>query len=521
MKREWRSLTRKVVYVLLMIPLIIAMSVLGRPGVYDSAGELERGGVLATVRDEHRLTQANLGEIDPASETLRLASLGMVGVASNLLWNQAHEYKKKEDWHNLRSVLDQIAKVQPNFPGVWRFQAWNLSYNVSAEFDDYKDRYFWVKEGIRYMERGLQYNRDHPRLLWDLGWFISHKVGRSDERLQFRRMFRRDTDFHGEEASINPDRFDNWLVGKRYFVQAQNIVLDTALGARLLGGMSPLVFHADVPMAQINYSDNLNVDGVFGERALRSWREAASEWFEADENSETYVYGDLEIPTSWGFDISLNDLEPLVEENESLAARLDALAPGVRETLAAKRRAELTPEQLDALDTPESLIGDRYPIKREAEEATKVETLEIADLAEPEDRKEARQVAAQIELNVERIKAINRYRQIVNFEYWRMRCDLERLEIADRAHELIYNGNQAYLDSDVLTAEESYREGMQLWRELIDRFPALLDARDESEDLMQVITNYRRILDAQDKVFPEDFILQDVVDRWGGSEYEY
>ncbi|MCA9222492.1 MAG: hypothetical protein KDA71_19330, partial [Planctomycetales bacterium] len=310
----------------------------------------------------------------------------------------------------------------------------------------------------------------------------------------------------------------NWLVGKRYFVKAQDIVLNTALGARLLGGMSPLVFHADVPMAQINYSDNLNVDGVFGERALRSWREAAGEWFEPEDNADGYVYGDLEIPTSWGFDISLNDLEPLKAENEALRAKLDELAPGVRESQIGTRRAELSPEQLDALETPETLIGERYSIKREAEEATRVAPLEIADLAPAENRDEARQIAAQIDLNQERINAIVRYRLIVNFEYWRMRCDMERLEMADRAHELIYNGNQAYIDSELLTAEESYREGMQLWRELIDRYPELLDARDESEDLMQVISNYRRILDQQDKVFPQDFILQDVVDRWGGTE---
>lgn len=517
MKREWRSLIRKVIYVLLMIPLIIGMSILGRPAVYDAAGNLEKGGVLANVRDEYRLTQANLGEIDPASETLRLASLGMVGVASNLLWEQANEYKKKEDWHNLRAVLDQIAKVQPNFTGVWRFQAWNLSYNVSAEFDDYKDRYFWVKEGIRYMKRGVEYNRDHPRLLWDLGWFISHKIGRSDEKEQFRRLFRHDTDFHGQEAAISPDRFDNWLVGKRYFDQAQDIVLGTALGARRLGGMSPLVFHADVPMAIINYSDNLNVDGVFGERAIRSWRQAAGEWFEAEEQQEAVVYGDLEIPTSWGFNIHLNDLEPLLEENESLKAQLDELAPGVREGLLEKRRAALSPEQREALDTPEELIGELYPVKREAEAATQIEPLEIADAA-GENAAEARQIAAQIELNLERIRAIGRYRQIVNFEYWRMRCDLERTDVADRAHELIYNGNQAFIDTELETAEAAYAEGMTYWRQLIDRFPELLDARDEGEDLMHVITNYGRILDSQDKPFPEDFILQDVVDRWGGSE---
>ena len=47
---------------------------------------------------EYRLGQANLGEIDPASETIKLATLGLRGVAVNLLWEKANHYKKIEDW---------------------------------------------------------------------------------------------------------------------------------------------------------------------------------------------------------------------------------------------------------------------------------------------------------------------------------------------------------------------------------------------------------------------------------------
>ena len=63
----------------------------------------------------------------------------MRGVAANILWKKANDCKMKKDWTNLSATLKQITKVEPNFIGTWRFQAWNLSYNVSAAFDDYHD----------------------------------------------------------------------------------------------------------------------------------------------------------------------------------------------------------------------------------------------------------------------------------------------------------------------------------------------------------------------------------------------
>ena len=96
------------------------------------------GGKLAQLRAQHNLAQAELGEIDPASETIKLATLGMRNIASLLLWEQANYYKKVEDWTSLAATADQITRLQPNFIAVWRFQSWNIAYNVSVEFDDYR-----------------------------------------------------------------------------------------------------------------------------------------------------------------------------------------------------------------------------------------------------------------------------------------------------------------------------------------------------------------------------------------------
>ncbi len=95
----------------------------------------------------------NLGEVDPASETIKLATLGLRGVAVNLLWEKANYYKKVEDWTNLTATLEQLAKLQPNFITFWKFQAWNLTYNVSVEFDDYHDRYYYVRRGIQFLRK--------------------------------------------------------------------------------------------------------------------------------------------------------------------------------------------------------------------------------------------------------------------------------------------------------------------------------------------------------------------------------
>ena len=116
--------------------LLIPLSALSQPA--DSSSP---GGKLARLRTAYGLAQANLGEVDPTSETMRLATLGLKNVAVTLLWDRVNHYKKVEDWTNLSAALEQMTKLQPNFYSVWDFQAHNLSYNISVEFDDYHDRY--------------------------------------------------------------------------------------------------------------------------------------------------------------------------------------------------------------------------------------------------------------------------------------------------------------------------------------------------------------------------------------------
>ena len=63
---------RKIVYACLIAALLLPLSWLSQPETTET-----KGGVLAQMRSEHQLSQAQLGEIDPASETIKLATLGI------------------------------------------------------------------------------------------------------------------------------------------------------------------------------------------------------------------------------------------------------------------------------------------------------------------------------------------------------------------------------------------------------------------------------------------------------------
>ena len=276
------SFRRKITYLVLMALLLVPLYLISGPSFLNANGQLSEGGLLTRERQKHGLGQSNLGEIDPASESMKLATLGMRGIAANLLWERANEYKKKEQWDNLRATLNQIVKLQPNFISVWQFQSWNLSYNVSVEFDNYEHRYHWVKKGIDFLMQGIRYNRNEPRLLWDLGWFFGHKVGRSDEYRQFRRKYRQDRDFHETlpldlDAMQGPLGPDNWLTAYQWFREAQRVVDNEGVPIK---GKNPLVFHSDAPKARIRFGDAIEEEGILDEQAALAWEKAHADWLQ-------------------------------------------------------------------------------------------------------------------------------------------------------------------------------------------------------------------------------------------------
>ena len=476
--------------------LLVPLSALSQPA--DSAGE---GGKLAQLRKQFGLSQANLGEIDPSSETIRLATLGLKNVAVCFLWDRANHYKKVEDWTNLSAALEQMTKLQPNFYSVWDFQAHNLSYNISVEFDDYHDRYAWVMKGIEFLRQGIGYNQYEPRLLGRMGWFIGHKIGRADEKLQYRRLFKDDDDFHQHDrpGRTLPER-DNWLVGNEKYHAGQQLA-DS--GAQLK--TTELIFHSEPMMTMINYARALEDDGVFGAAARAGWEKAGKEMRD---------FATREIPTTWDVPIRLGLREDELARASRLNEELERLLPGQFKAMEERRRAALPAEQKAALEVPPM---DRNDVQQraayQAQENLQVNWPMVAREAPADVREKARDLSRQwLEAN-ETAEIISRYRDIVNFEFWRATCEAEVTEPALRARELTWLAGKEYQAARLQPAKKAYEDGFVAWREVLDASTILRNDTITNEDINTIVSQYRKVLEQLDEPFPKPFILQDVVDR--------
>ena len=478
--------------------LLVPLSALSQPA--DSAS---KGGKLAKLREQFGLSQANLGEVDPTSEAMRLATLGLKNVAVTLLWDRANHYKKVEDWTNLSAVLEQMTKLQPNFYSVWDFQAHNLSYNISVEFDDYHDRYAWVMKGIEFLRQGISYNQREPRLLGRMGWFIGQKVGRADEKKQFRRLFKADDDFHERDrpGRTLPER-DNWLVAREKYVAGQQI---TDSGAPLK--TTALIYHSEPMMTAINYAKGLEEDGTFGAAARDGWKLAGD---------EMRRFSVREIPTTWDVPIRLGMREAELARAERLAGELEQLLPGRFKALEESKRSSLTESQKAALEVPPPEMTDAQRIDaQKASQIIAVDWSMVVRDAPAEVRVRAKELLRQYTEAKETADIIQRYREIVNFDVWRATCEAEVTEPAIKSREAMWRAEREFTNARLQTARQAYDEAFVALREVLDASPVLRKDWATTDEIREVIDRYRKVLEQLDEPFPKPFVLQDIVDKKG------
>jgi hypothetical protein len=258
----------------------------------------------------------------------------------------------------------------------------------------------------------------------------------------------------------------------------------------------------------MNYSENLEEDGIFGEKPRLAWAKAYREWND---------YGDREIPTTFGDIIRLNDRGMYHDKAEQLAAQIDAMAGGLREKIAEERKADLTTEEREAYETPREERTERqHELAFEVDRKLNVSHQDVAKRLSGAERGQAMEIAEQLEEAERLADVVRRYQQIVNYEFWQRRADVEQTPEALQARQLCYEARRELTEQISLRpAKEKIEAGLAKWREVLDlpQFPHLLEDRNLGRDIIDAIKLYRRILDASDEPFPEDFILQDVVEQ--------
>lgn len=129
-------------------------------------------------------------EGQPPEVALGVALGAFRGIFVNFLWIRANDMKQDGRFFELIQLSEAITRLQPRFPRVWVFHAWNLAYNVSVSTQTREERWNWVEAGINLLrQRGIPANPNDLLLHKELAWIFLHKIqGVADDANRYYKM---------------------------------------------------------------------------------------------------------------------------------------------------------------------------------------------------------------------------------------------------------------------------------------------------------------------------------------------
>ncbi len=124
---------------------------------------------------------------DPPQVAAGIAMGAFKGLFVNILWIRANELKEEGKYHEAIELAKAITRLQPRFPRVWIFHAWNMAYNISVVTQTPEERWGWVQAGIRLLRDGGIPNNPNETILYkELAWLYLHKIaGYTDDSSQY------------------------------------------------------------------------------------------------------------------------------------------------------------------------------------------------------------------------------------------------------------------------------------------------------------------------------------------------
>ncbi len=131
------------------------------------------------LRTEHQLTlDANSTKGLPPDIALLTKTGTFRALAIDIAFMRMEKLKQDSKFYEINRLSTLLCKMAPRFPSVWKYAAWNLSYNVSVANYTPEGRWYWVNKGIELLRNeGLRYNEKSIGLYLELGYIFWHKVG--------------------------------------------------------------------------------------------------------------------------------------------------------------------------------------------------------------------------------------------------------------------------------------------------------------------------------------------------------
>jgi hypothetical protein len=136
---------------------------------------------IALNRDRERLGLTRVEPLENAPPVLAFTTValgGFRGLIANALWIRSNNLQDEDKFFEAMQLADWITKLEPHYPQVWAYLAWNMAYNISVKFKDLQDRWRWVKAGFELLrDQGLRYNPNDTLIYRELAWIFQHKMG--------------------------------------------------------------------------------------------------------------------------------------------------------------------------------------------------------------------------------------------------------------------------------------------------------------------------------------------------------
>ena len=129
-----------------------------------------------------RAVLPTVGVDSPMLSAVLVAMGGSRGVISEVLWWRIAELQRQNRYAELVPLTDLLVALDPASADTWVYNAWNLTYNISAAHHDDAEKWRWVKRGIALLERGLRAAPQAQPVLRQLGWTFEDKIGGDADR---------------------------------------------------------------------------------------------------------------------------------------------------------------------------------------------------------------------------------------------------------------------------------------------------------------------------------------------------
>ncbi|MDX9911281.1 MAG: hypothetical protein RBS39_05575 [Phycisphaerales bacterium] len=207
--------------VIQLVACLVMLAMLAGSGVV--------AGAIARSTGRNQLAYADTaGANDPPQVALGIAMGALRGVFVNMLWIRANVLKEEGKFYEAIELSRTITRLQPRFPRVWAFHAWNMAYNISVTTQTEAERWQWVSAGIDLLRKeGIPANPDDMLLHKELAWIFLHKIGgyTDDSNLYYKRMLAAEWEVVlGPPPTPDPTGRDRDAVTEKYAQWLQPIV---------------------------------------------------------------------------------------------------------------------------------------------------------------------------------------------------------------------------------------------------------------------------------------------------------